>query len=234
MWHPIGWFWFSVVLSPIVLSLAFLAFGGKYRLACAAALSLIGLLLVTLFAVRGMRTFDQAGIGLEFSSGRAKEEYALWFTSGSGGLELGFLDIRNLMHEAEMREPRAPWVTWYPTGPRKQYPLDGDEGWPSVFRRWGFRLDFVNEADRPGDISNCHRWQFVFPAFFPVPFLLLFPSLYASRRWLRPWRRRRQNRCVACGYPLHGLPPDHPCPECGRTRMPASATVARPCDTPST
>jgi hypothetical protein len=30
--------------------------------------------------------------------------------------------------------------------------------------------------------------------------------------------RRRKGECIGCRYDLDGLPPDSPCPECGRPR----------------
>ena len=45
--------------------------------------------------------------------------------------------------------------------------------------------------------------------------LAIYPGIVLVRSPLRRRRRRRENRCLHCGYPLVGLPEPR-CPECGR------------------
>ena len=63
----------------------------------------------------------------------------------------------------------------------------------------------------------------VLPTWFPIPFLLILPTIYVRRRWLIPRKRRRLNLCIRCGYSLR-VPEPVKCPEC---------MVASECDSPS-
>jgi hypothetical protein len=47
-------------------------------------------------------------------------------------------------------------------------------------------------------------------------YALLFAALHQLTAYARRARRRRRNRCAACGYDLSGLDAT-PCPECGHT-----------------
>jgi hypothetical protein len=60
------------------------------------------------------------------------------------------------------------------------------------------------------------------PFWAPSILLGIYPAIMLVRSPLRRRRRRRENRCLRCGYPLQGLPEPR-CPECGR---PATDLVA--------
>ncbi len=58
-------------------------------------------------------------------------------------------------------------------------------------------------------------------------YALLFAALHQLTAYARRTRRRRRNRCTACGYDLQGL--NSPtCPECGRALSPAHRATATP------
>jgi hypothetical protein len=52
---------------------------------------------------------------------------------------------------------------------------------------------------------------------FWIPFVVFaaYPAYAIATRWVRPYRRRRAGKCVACGYSLIGNTSGR-CPECGQ------------------
>ena len=221
MTYFIGWFWFCVIIAAIVAVLAPTLLGGRFRLPYAAILSLVGLLLVGVLGWRGVYCFDHAGLGtgsLDFSGNR--EAFSLNFQYGSGGLMAGFWHFHDLTPLNRRDAPTGPAIILDP-GLATRYPQVRDP----VVKRWGFQLTWLSEPDRPGTSSIRHLWAVIMPLWFPVPFLLLFPSLFVWRRWVRPSRRRRQNRCVSCGYRLEGNV-SGVCPECS-TPVPAKPDAGR-------
>lgn len=65
-----------------------------------------------------------------------------------------------------------------------------------------------------------------FPAWFPLLLTGTFTAL-AWRADLLARRRALVGKCIACGYSLDGLPPNTPCPECGRNPKAQSAAAPR-------
>lgn len=55
------------------------------------------------------------------------------------------------------------------------------------------------------------------PLYLPI-LLTLIPTTLAWRTHILSKRRGRASLCLACAYPLTGLPLTAPCPECGRPR----------------
>jgi hypothetical protein len=61
-------------------------------------------------------------------------------------------------------------------------------------------------------------------AFFSLS-ILLFSHLILLTRAIIPYRRLAQCRCHKCGYRMHSLPADLPCPECGTPRPKARKSL---------
>jgi hypothetical protein len=65
--------------------------------------------------------------------------------------------------------------------------------------------------------------------YLEAPFWLLIPALAAAIALLRHHQRRLArgaNLCPHCSYPLADLPPNSPCPECGRSTKTKRAGLA--------
>ena len=59
------------------------------------------------------------------------------------------------------------------------------------------------DADQSGWVAKIPLWM--------LPFALILPAAYAFAR-----DRLIPNSCLHCSYPLTGLAPNSPCPECGK------------------
>lgn len=62
------------------------------------------------------------------------------------------------------------------------------------------------------------------PYLFVPLWLVMLACFYIAWRAIP---RRRKGACPSCGYPLAGLPPSSPCPECGSTSRPAQTRRSR-------
>ena len=109
---------------------------------------------------------------------------------------------------------RAPWPEYvraaneYDQRLRVEWLVDGFSGWrqpawgPNACRTVTVSGSFAVIATRP------------FIAGTAALFGLFIPLAATARRWRLHRSRRIENRCLACGYPLRGLP-ECRCPECG-------------------
>jgi hypothetical protein len=68
---------------------------------------------------------------------------------------------------------------------------------------------------RVGDLAGSNAMAVPLRSIGVAFCLGLLPATLAGLRKARRLRRRRQNRCVCCGYPRDGLAAPR-CPECGR------------------
>jgi len=87
----------------------------------------------------------------------------------------------------------------------------------------GFQLSF-NEL--PPELASAARMYQVVPAAIPLwpIWLLSLTGGAILNRWDRRAHLLKSGRCRSCGYPLAGLPPGVPCPECGKAAMPKTAS----------
>ncbi len=68
---------------------------------------------------------------------------------------------------------------------------------------------------RDGAEFTGSMWTMTFPLWAASIIFAAYPALAFIRGPLRRWRRRRQGRCVPCGYDLTGNT-SGTCPECGK------------------
>jgi hypothetical protein len=108
--------------------------------------------------------------------------------------------------------------------------LTGREGsnWPGTEYRW-WRLSYTTSQRPQGPHSKTvadvpGAWQCsAVASYWLVLAVGVLPALRPVLRWNRARRRRRQGRCVCCGYDLRATP--ERCPECGREVAEIAATA---------
>lgn len=86
-------------------------------------------------------------------------------------------------------------------GRNTSYSPGGSTDWTWTWWAWGDRENKWSESRRYS------AWPLA-PILSGIGAAMFWPGLTAARR-------RRRNRCAACGYSREGLTPDSPCPECG-------------------
>jgi len=199
------WIWLAILVLTAVLVPLF--FWKGRRLGYGACLSGAVLLALLVLCARGIGASEALSIrySVDGVAAGTGEEYALFLRSGFGGFGIGVRKVVGI--DGQPNPGHVPWISWGRDGvkyPRFRQP---------IIDRWGFQITWLNEPDRPGSVR--HFWAFVFPVWFPIPFLLVFPSLY-TRRALRRRKVRRwikSDCCATCGYDLRASPDK--CPECG-------------------
>ncbi|MBY0308152.1 MAG: hypothetical protein K2Q09_05375 [Phycisphaerales bacterium] len=119
--------------------------------------------------------------------------------------------------------PMHAWEAWYAqTRGITATPIQTPEAHAAV-PALGIPLWYTHDAS-PASVAHVRRLLPVVPR--PLGVLVdaaawAVPYTGLAFAWQR-WRPRRAGRCTGCGYPLAGLTPRSPCPECGRARMPCS------------
>jgi hypothetical protein len=229
----ISWLWIGAVILAVLSVLLLLALSPKHRLACVSALSVLAILaVVTLW----FRSRDTPELGqLRFTANTASTDRS-WqgdVESNAGGICLDFRE------SITVRDPEKPhrrgvinpdgkaWVSWG-TMSLFRYPEWHGE---SVFKAFGFQLVFRSEYE--GVVRVRRVGAIVFPAWFPIPFLLIAPALY-----VRQWKHRRKVRrwiaagcCAKCGFDLRAHRAGEKCPECS-TVIPATHNGPQVAGTP--
>ncbi len=134
-----------------------------------------------------------------------------------GGVNEG----RNGVQFEWVRDGLDPGELRYPEMPSPKFSLAGLQVW------------WTSLSGRVEGMSGS-SWRVVFPAYFPIPFLLILPALWTRRFFKRRKVARwaREGRCAKCGYDLRASPDC--CPNAGplcrrvrpRPHVPALPAVA--------
>ncbi len=92
------------------------------------------------------------------------------------------------------------------------YHCDGPPGGPNLHSDFWFVAGVWIARGK----MNCGMriYEIHCPLWLPVVLLAAYPALAFARSPRRRWRRRREGRCLACGYDLTGNT-SGVCPECG-------------------
>jgi hypothetical protein len=212
MTGPIPWPWFWVGVGLVIAPMLPLLVAGRFRLGYASALCVLLSIVIAFFGLRNLHSVEWISFVVQLKHPHAEDHVGGIVEFGAGGMMLFFDENRSEDRESvsEPREP--PHFDW--SRDRERYPECRDP----VFRRWGFQVTWLAEKPRPGFSWVVHMWAFICPFWFPILFLMILPSVYAHRRWWRPWRRRRLGLCPRCGMDLRGSPDTDAgkrCPECG-------------------
>ena len=228
-WHAaydIGWHWLWIPIAIFVI-FASVLFAGRYRRGYVAICCILLMGVAPFLWVRNGRAQDNLGLHLWRRTPTAWEGRSVTWCNGEGGVGFEYFHTVD-EYPDQLSEQRASAELFlqhrseqgYPTG--MLYPA----GWKdAVVHSCGFRLFTRFEPPRPGHFWTPCTLAIAFPNWFAIAIVAMGPVFWANRRFIRPWRRRRQNRCLACGYLRHGLPPDRACPECGLTPSAARLSV---------
>ncbi len=148
--------------------------------------------------------------------------FAIWFVSRwfSAGIirsdQGGSTQIACIQGGLYISWERAPGVargsprTWSKLRRNGLSDVDLDVGWT-----WAPHLD-VGNGPLPPRFAFAHSLNLLLPLWIPFS-LLSGPTAWLFLRDHRAARLAKQNACPHCSYPLSGLPPQSPCPECGKS-----------------
>jgi hypothetical protein len=220
-----GWEWLWFLLIPLALAVP-LVFPWKHRLSYAASLST--LVLVGILALWLRNRAAQESFTLRHFADTPTEENGYFLGLKSYGSGLGIWYSHFITHDQNVLNEHRPTLKfeWFRGGPYIANIAPYPEIEKPLFNHWGFALTVQHDSPRPKMGYWPISWSVVVPIWFPIPFLLLLPWRWAHVRFVIPRRRRRQNRCLACGYLRHGIPLDRACPECGSVpTVPSSANA---------
>ena len=165
---------------------------------------LVGVVVALAWGVVGNAGYTAASGGWSAGRSDAHRNVGVGVEGGYGGMRLDVMwgwTARSAAERSELTVLPPDWHGWWATS--RIEPC-----WPQsirpLFRVW------------PRLQSGEGLAQIECPSF---PILLLSTGGWlVIRQRERLWRRLNSNACPKCKYPLTGLKPDAPCPECGAGR----------------
>jgi hypothetical protein len=214
----VSWIWIILSFAFMFGIVVLLTFWKKRRLECASFISVLALTLLLALWLKSLGTHARAVISFDSNGFSTDQSQTVGLSCSAGGLSISFMDSIIFKDPAlptlrgRDNPDRKLWLTCSIRAPA-QYPEVRDP----LFKRWGFQLTWFGEpAGIRQDVRLRHLWAFICPAWFPIPFLLVIPGMYAGR-WIRKrkfHRRLAAGCCAHCGFDLRAHKPGEKCPEC--------------------